>query len=695
MCRICVAATFAICLIASVVQGAHQGANVVTFVDLVPNPGFEKPDPKDRASPAGFISARAGKSRKAKFAWEEPGYRSRRCVSVETMDSDDLGYWKTTIPVKPETEYFISFYYKCRSATHGDIGKADPVYHQGRPGGPNLELGVVPETGMETRKPTHWTDTAIPLGPDGGTYVPVATEWAFYRETVKTVAGQKKMEVKLRVYCYVQKVWFDDLRVVELPAGPPLPKRPTPLSEYGWRNVDTTPPVVNLQTPAPGASVGKDSAISAQFADAGSGIDAASVGILLDGKDVSRQGKARQTGFTLRPQRPLAQGIHKVEVTVSDKAGNPSNHLVWRFGVEAVRPLQASIENGVFLVDGEPYFPVGIYAASCFPNDEGRFRESALAEAAAAGFDCLMGSCGDRNELDILLKHRMRNLVGIFYEMAKVKDAASAEAVLLKGRLRARNHPTTLAYWSEFDSQDPSYLVKIVETRKVLKKYDPKHPLIYCGSVEPRRKPFIDRADIVLPYRYPIPTYHPIMNYGWTLALAYKVAGGKPVWFLPQAFSHAMDRTRGKGPVSQDEFRPTAAEMRAMTYFSVVTGVKGVILYALHLPHLSLPAIWKEVLREGGELRYLAPVLAGSKPVRTASLKRDSTYGSIYFREWEHNGAHTLIAVNMSGGPVAATWQFKKPTRAIVLFEDRAMAEKSTSATDLFEPWQVHIYRWE
>lgn len=357
--------------------------------------------------------------------------------------------------------------------------------------------------------------------------------------------------------------------------------------------------------------------------------------------------------------------------------------------------LETRFEGDKFFVNDEPYFPVGIYAAACFPNDEGRFRESALAEAAEAGYDCLLNSTVKEKHLAILQKHRIKNLPTLIYGMMKVHDAASARTALVeRGQVRFNNHPTTLGFWSEPVGLE-NYLVKMRETRKVLKEFAPTRPLIYCASDETRWKAAFEGADIVVVYRYPCSRYHPKMIYEWTLYQALRLAGERPVWFLPQVFSHAMDRTRGKGPVSQEEFRPTVQEMRVMTYYAAVLGVDGIIQYAIHLPHPSLPAIWEEVLTEGGELRYLLPVLAGGKPMRTASLERDSTSGSIYFREWTHQGEQTLIAVNLSGGRVAARWRFERPMQAMALFEDRVMRTASKTMSDVFDPFEVHVYRWK
>jgi len=127
---------------------------------------------------------------------------------------------------------------------------------------------------------------------------------------------------------------------------------------------DTTPPSANLARPPLGSTSAADATISARFEDNGSGIDLSSARITLDASDVTAAADITQEGVTFTPPGPLAHGIHRVTVTVNDRAGNASNHLSWRFGVEAPVPTEAKFEQGVFLVDDEPYFPLGIYCSN-------------------------------------------------------------------------------------------------------------------------------------------------------------------------------------------------------------------------------------------------------------------------------------------------------------------------------------------
>ncbi len=87
--------------------------------------------------------------------------------------------------------------------------------------------------------------------------------------------------------------------------------------------VDTTPPAVAVTTPA-GNVASAAPAATVAYSDAGSGIDPATVRVLLDGADVTGRfavTASKAVGdLTLTP--PLADGPHTLAASVADRAGN-------------------------------------------------------------------------------------------------------------------------------------------------------------------------------------------------------------------------------------------------------------------------------------------------------------------------------------------------------------------------------------
>ena len=137
--------------------------------NLVPNGGLESVDEKHADRPRGFRPGRLGKAF-SEMAWTSPGHNSRRCISVTTKDSSGLGYWQTLVTVKPLTTYTISLDYRVRAALQ-ESGSDVAQFSRSRPGGPNLELGMLPSDSKDAGQPTAWSDIGIALDPAGGSFL--------------------------------------------------------------------------------------------------------------------------------------------------------------------------------------------------------------------------------------------------------------------------------------------------------------------------------------------------------------------------------------------------------------------------------------------------------------------------------------------------------------------------------------------
>lgn len=94
---------------------------------------------------------------------------------------------------------------------------------------------------------------------------------------------------------------------------------------------DDRAPVIGDVTPSNGDRVeGRRTHISARFSDEGTGVDPASVRLVVNGRDVTRD--ARVEGNELRFRGFLERGRHSAELVVGDRAGNTTRRA-WTFEV--------------------------------------------------------------------------------------------------------------------------------------------------------------------------------------------------------------------------------------------------------------------------------------------------------------------------------------------------------------------------
>jgi hypothetical protein len=103
--------------------------------------------------------------------------------------------------------------------------------------------------------------------------------------------------------------------------------------------IDTTPPSLSHAAPADGSS-GEDRRPEVAFdlADTGTGVDPATLHVVLDGADVAAAGTYAAGHFSLAPASNLAYGMHHVKVIVSDRSGNAMPAVQWTFAVADVTP---------------------------------------------------------------------------------------------------------------------------------------------------------------------------------------------------------------------------------------------------------------------------------------------------------------------------------------------------------------------
>lgn len=103
--------------------------------------------------------------------------------------------------------------------------------------------------------------------------------------------------------------------------------------------IDLTPPAIGALTPVPdAATAAAQGAISASFSDALSGIQAASIRLQIDGKDVpSGVAQVTANGIVYHPASRFSDGEHHAALTVADRAGNTAT-AAWRFVVDTTPP---------------------------------------------------------------------------------------------------------------------------------------------------------------------------------------------------------------------------------------------------------------------------------------------------------------------------------------------------------------------
>lgn len=102
-----------------------------------------------------------------------------------------------------------------------------------------------------------------------------------------------------------------------------------------WRFEIATPPLIsNLMPDTTNLTSGQIPIISANYSDGNSGVDLATLILLVDGVNVVSSAQVTGTGVQYTSQAPLADGQHTILLDVTDKAGYNSQ-AAWSFDIAA------------------------------------------------------------------------------------------------------------------------------------------------------------------------------------------------------------------------------------------------------------------------------------------------------------------------------------------------------------------------
>ena len=345
-------------------------------------------------------------------------------------------------------------------------------------------------------------------------------------------------------------------------------------------------------------------------------------------------------------------------------------------------------KDGFLMVDGKPYFPVGIYTIQSRDGDH----DACLKEAKEAGFNTTVYYALTTETVTPLLDAANRHGIKAFvYPTMPFSLRSGKETVetITKDVQDKMNHPALLGWYlvDEPEGIGKADTQKTYELYQLVKKLDPSHPCSLVIMSAKAAGDFKDCADVIWVDPYPIPS-SPASLVADRTAACIEAVKGKPLWVVPQAFDWSVWNT---GKVDQAH-RPTPEEERCMTYLALVHGAKGIIYWAhtgsKYYIH-DYPEHWAAVKKIAGELNYLSPVLLTPDSKRKVTVEG----GSIDWMVKESGGSVYVFAVNRDPKECQAAFSVPGKWKAEVLFEGRSVNVDGASWKDDFKPLEVHVYK--
>ena len=304
----------------------------------------------------------------------------------------------------------------------------------------------------------------------------------------------------------------------------------------------------------------------------------------------------------------LAQGEYRLRVTVVDDAGRVRHE-----GERPLRLLPPAPHEVVFtpegrtLVDGKPFFPIGLYWVFADPagwKPGPARKEAELRELRQAGFNSLHTYAFEHSDTNDTDENALAYLdtaqeFGFKVMMGVRRDWYQGEALdlaAIERRVRRlKDHPALLC-WTLWDEPnfDPATAPRVQAMYDVVNRTDPYHPAmpVFGG---PGSQPFRHCADADLFDCYPGAGGAGVLPR--VLQEAHDALPEKPIWFVAQGHRSGPD-----GPL------PSEQDMRLFAQHALEGGAEAIWWYSYGGDGKAWdsvktdPGHWEEVKRVIGEL---------------------------------------------------------------------------------------------
>lgn len=416
--------------------------------------------------------------------------------------------------------------------------------------------------------------------------------------------------------------------------------------------------------------------------------------------------------ITLYPASPWREGLNQIDVSVRDVHGNAAvSRKAFLIG-ETPRARRIALrDDAVALVDGKPFFPIGMYAVSPYGFNGFSF-DKALEDLKAAGIN-FVHSYGHRFDPRLFAAAEKHGMLQ-WTSGHGAYDRKYADWFMSTGR----TDRTVLSWYIGDDTSMHMSPGQLFDRDEAVKMVDPwritcQADGVRAGAAKSNYQHYLNYTDVFLPELYPIDGFRDercvaeicrAMDRCREDIRRYGDGRPKALWPILQCF-------HGKGWRRY----PTEREMYAMSFAALVHGGNGITWFkygadigeekASYSGMFRTPADWTAMTNITRRISSLAPVLLERTPkqppvpVAVEGPKTDPLgQPAVTMLLKRHEGAVYVIAVNAADKPVRARFNLKGfvsgKAEGRVAWEKRPVASDDGAFEDSFDAFGVHVYRF-
>ena len=303
--------------------------------------------------------------------------------------------------------------------------------------------------------------------------------------------------------------------------------------------------------------------------------------------------------------------------------------------------------DGVMLLNGEPFFPIGYYAEGFNTLASINYAANSM---AAAGFnmvfnehDIEVSNAEFGSYLDNCASKGIYNIIS-FYDNSTAVDAKMSSFIPA-----FKNKPSVAVWGIADDSGIRGTEEEIIRKHNLATLLDPNHITFQATNAGIIKEGPVSKVGMSGTQVYNIfnPNDNRLDGYqGWeyiTKCVNKCTTNSKVPFGIPQAFINGSTF-----PNTQGYTFPTAAQCDAQSYFNIVAGMKGLIFYTFQdyygsTINVSQPDYWNASSRVANEIQGTLKnvILNGTRTTVADQINH------IYYSKWLYNNETYIIAVNV------------------------------------------------
>jgi len=485
----------------------------------------------------------------------------------------------------------------------------------------------------------------------------------------------------------------------------------------GWRVGDEfEPPVIRIvgarAKPSRGAAP-----LSVEIRDR-SFIEPKKIRFMVDGVDETSKFELQErdsgaTWLATSPEREFEEGLHKVEIQAVDGLGNSvESTRYFLIGDETQTPQVTLREDGTTLIDGKPFFPIGIYGVTRRKYNDDSF-DVAFQQLQEAGFNFAHSYFGSRSEefFDAAEKYGFK-----IWSPVRFPDEQVVEV--------ERRLPIILAWYLGDDTACNTTKAQLDDYRYSMEAVDPTRLTVQADCVDSDRlvsnyRRYATGTTAFLPEIYPLKGNDPNFDDAIVARVVKDVKrcradvldardGPKAIWPILQTYK-GWHTTRFM----------TYRELRASAFAALVAGGNGVTWFYYcgtqeeeenqrEYGAICSREVWRDLSRVVKQVRKLSTVFLEpsdkSEQPRVSVLegeKLDPLGGDSVVASLKRQGdAIYVFAVNASPRPCVVRLEFPREYQFDGferLFDEKELPTpnlQKDALIDDMEGFGVRVYSW-